>query len=435
MDLLKPYVPSSRRPWDRAAAAHLLRRAGFAPCEREVRAALADGLGATVDRLVDGRADSARHDELNSLGEALAARGEQVEPLRGWWLQRMCHTARPLHARMAVFWHNHFATSNTKVASPPMMLQQLRAFERFGMGRFEELLLAISRDPAMIVWLDGVQNVKGRPNENYARELFELFALGVGHYTEADIREAARAFTGWHQRGGQYYFAAMDHDGGPKKLFGTTGPLDGGDIVRLTLKQPACARFLAGKLLREFVSPDPPDELVETVAIRLRACDYDLGETLRALLGSEAFFDPRWYRARIKSPVEYAVGLVRSLEMKAPANFLADAVGQMGQRLFEPPSVKGWDGHRAWINSATMLIRLNSAVAATQGPAQADVSALATAYGLDEPKAVEFCEQLTLDGRVPRDLHARVEELSGGVEARMRQALRLLLGSPEYQMC
>ena len=435
MSGLRLFEPSADHPWDRAAAAHLLRRAGFAPAEHEVQAALAAGLEATVERLVGADRDSPRHDELDALGRALATRNN-IERLREWWLHRMRHTKRPLHARMALLWHDHFATSNVKVRSAPMMLQQLRLFERHALGRFDDLLLAVARDPAMIVWLDGDENSKGRPNENFARELFELFSLGVGNYTEADIREAARGFTGWHQRDGRFRFVGRVHDRDAKTLFGESGPFDGTDIVRLTVDHPACSRFIAGKLLREFLCPAPPDPLVEALAARLRETRFDLAATLKTLLASEAMFDPRWYRARIKSPVEFAVGLARSLELRAPK--LSAWVSQMGQRLFEPPSVKGWDGHRAWINSTTMLVRLNAALGATEAHSEdifLDPSALRGRYGLDDAAAVvRFCEQLALDGRVPAGLHARLSELNDPGDETFRRALRLLLASPEYQL-
>lgn len=433
MNGLKPYQPSAARPWNWAAAAHLLRRAGFAPRAAEVRDALRDGPAATMERLIGETGDTPEHDELDELGAKLAVR-DNLDALRGWWLLRMCRTKRPLRARLAVFWHNHFATSNVKVKSAAMMLQQLRTFERQALGKFENLLLDVSRDPAMIVWLDGEQNVKGRPNENYARELFELFALGVGNYSEKDIREAARAFTGWHQNAGQYRFIRTAHDFGPKTVFGQTGDFDGADVVRLTLQRPACAKFMAAKLLREFLCPEPPAELLDMLAARLRETDFDLGATLKTLLNSEAMFDPRFYRARIKSPIEFAVGIVRSLEMQVPANALADAVSQMGQRLFEPPSVKGWDGHRGWLNSATMLVRLNAAARATdEGGFQP--SKLRSRYDLNDSDALlRFCGELTLDGNVPGVLRERLEQLKGEADDVLRSALRLLLGSPEYQM-
>ena len=432
---LAPFEPSQTEPWNRVRAAHLLRRAGFAPDEREIRGAIEAGPAETIAHLFDSESNTRRHDELDELGERIAQQND-IWRLRGWWLLRMRHTARPLHARLGVFWHGHFATSNAKVNSPPLMLRQLRTLERLGAGPLENLLIAMARDPAMIIWLDGNENVKGRPNENFARELFELFSLGVGNYTEGDIRESARAFTGWHQRSGRFRFVESEHDGSAKTVLGVTGNLDGADIVRAALARPACSRFIATKLLREFLCPDPPDDIIEAVARRLRETDHHVGETLRTLLASRAMFDVRFYRARIKSPVEFALGAVRSLQMSVPAPPLADAVSQMGQRLFEPPSVKGWDGHRAWLNTATMLVRLNLAERVTAaGSDSLDPPALRNDYSLNTPaEAVRFCLDLMLDGRAPEPLRRAIAPTSGSIDATMRRALRLLLASPEYQM-
>jgi uncharacterized protein (DUF1800 family) len=431
---LEEYTPSPECPWDRVRASHLLRRAGFVPGEEEVQAALRDGPGVIVDRLVESGEESARHRELDALGERLGAQ-DNIGSLRGWWLLRMCRTARPLHARMAVFWHNHFATSNAKVRSAPMMLGQLRAIERGALGKFGELALAMARDPAMIVWLDGEENVKGRPNENFARELLELFTLGVGNYTERDIKGAARAFTGWHRRGGEFHFARGEHDEGEKAVLGTSGNLDGADVVAIACRQEACGRFLAGKLLREFVCPEPPEELIGAVAGRLRETDLDVGAAVRTLLKSRAFYDARWMGARIKSPVEFAVGIVRSLEMQVPGPALADAVSQMGQRLFEPPSVKGWDGHRAWLNTATMLVRLNAATAAARaGERGANVAALRARYSISDSDVVPFCERLALGAEAPPPLREQLAKIEGPPDEQMRAALEVLLTSPEYQM-
>lgn len=433
LNLLKPFEPRATRPWDRAAAQHLLRRAGFAASEEESRAALDAGPREALNRLVAGRAESERHAELDALGKSLALR-DDLAGLRGWWLLRMCHTQRPLHARMTLFWHNHFATSNAKVRNAAMMLQQLRTLEKQALGPFEELLRAISRDAAMIVWLDGKLNTKGRPNENYARELFELFSLGVGNYSERDIKEAARAFTGWHERGGVFHFSEREHDGDSKTIFGATGNWDGDDIVRLALGRPACAAFLATKLLREFLCPTPPAALVEEFAGVLRASSYDIAASVAVLLGSEAMFDPRWYRARIKSPVELAVGVVRSLGIGGfSAAALADFTSQAGQRLLEPPSVKGWDGHRAWLNSATMLVRLNGAARACGDALPA--GELRGKYALDDVAAIEqFCCSLLLDGRVPVAGKEAFPAERDDLDAYLRGVVGALLSCPEYQM-
>ncbi len=424
--------------WNRATATHLLRRAGFAPDEASIQHALAAGLDATVDGLLDPPAESSRAAELDALADEFASRRE-IARLREWWLLRMCYTHRPLHARMSLFWHNHFATSFVKVQSAPLMLRQLRLFERHALRRFGDLLREVSRDPAMIIWLDGAANVKGRPNENFARELFELFSLGVGHYSEADIRGAARAFSGWHERRGEFHFAASEHDDGEKTVLGQTGRFDGDDIVRLALEQPAAARFVAGKLLREFVMPRPPQPLIEAVAARLRASDFDIRQTLRDVLRSQVFFAHEVYRARIKSPVEFAVGVVRSLHLRVPGPRLAEAVSQLGQRLFEPPTVKGWEGHRRWLNSATMLVRLNAAAEAlnsTDDGKGFDTAGFLSRYRLDSPDAIiAFCGDLLLDGRVPDALSAQLRGLADtDLTSLLRRTLMLLLTSPEYQL-
>lgn len=419
--------------WNGANAAHLLRRAGFAPSEAECKATLAAGLDAAVERLVRGGDESPREIELDETGRVLATR-DDIDALRGWWLLRLCHTRRPLHARLALFWHNHFATSNAKVRGAALMLQQLRVFESLGLSGFETLLRAVSRDPAMIVWLDGNQNVKGRPNENYARELFELFALGVGHYTEADVKESARAFTGWHTRGGGYYFSAREHDDGAKIVLGRRGAWSGDDIVAIALRQPACSRFLALKLLREFVCPNPPADLVDDFAGTITDVKYDIAAAVTELFRSAAFFDPRWCRARIKSPVEFVLGIVRTLGIAPPAAALARGVSQMGQRLFEPPSVKGWAGQREWLNSATMLVRLNAVNRATGGELF-DAAAFRRVHELDtRARIIEFCERLTLDDDVPGAIRIGYPPESDDLDATLRGVLQALLSSPEYQM-
>ena len=436
-DSLRPFVASNRSPWDHAAATHLLRRTGFSPTRDELDRAVEDGVDSTVDRLIDGVRESERARELDTLGEAIARR-DDLERLRDWWLLRMRHTARPLHARMAVFWHGHFATSDRKVRNPVLMLQQLRTIEAHALGGFEALLVAMSRDPAMIVWLDGDLNVKGRPNENYAREVFELFSLGVGNYTEADIREAARAFTGWHQRRGAFVFRGRSHDDGEKTIFGQRGRFDGTDVVRLALAQAAASRFLATKLLREFVTPRPPDALIAAFASTLATSRYDVGASLRRLFKSEAMFAPEHRSVRIKSPVELVIGIARSLELRTPAKALSRATTQMGQRLFEPPSVKGWDGHRRWIDSATMLVRLNAGVLATHPAADANgfhPKRLVRRYRLKTSAcARHFALAVALGGTACPAAEAQIERIEGSPAEVLAKALRVLLTTPEYQL-
>lgn len=419
--------------FERPQAMHLLRRAGFAPSAAEIEAALRDGLQATVERLVEPGADTSAHDELDEIGASLAARND-IRALRGWWLLRMCRTQRPLAARLALFWHNHFATSDAKVHNAALMLQQLRTFERLGLGRFDELLLQVARDPALQVWLDGDQNVKGRPNENFARELFELFSLGVGHYSETDIKQAARAFTGWRERAGRFYIDTAQHDGGTKQLFDQLGDFDGADVVRIACQQPACAPFIAEKLLREFVEPHPAADLIDDTARLLRESKFDVRMTLRQLLSSQAFFAPARRRQHIQSPVEFVVGLVRALHLKVPAETLAEVVSQMGQRPFEPPTVKGWEGQRTWLNSTTMIARLNAASQAVRNPAYG-ARGLAQRYQLSGRDAcITFAVQLTLAETTPDVVLTALNELQGSDDEVLGQALELLLTAPEYQL-
>ena len=240
---------------------------------------------------------------------------EGGEQLRGWWLYCMLQGGHPLREKMTLFWHNHFATSLAKVRDPTLMFGQNCLLRQHALGRFGPMLQAISRDPAMMIWLDSNSNVKGKPNENYARELMELFSLGVGHYTEKDVREAARAFTGWRTDGVGFTFDAGLHDGGLKTFLGKTGPWDGGDVVRIVLEQPAAARFLVRKLYHFLVSEkaDPARLLLEPLCESFRKSDYDIAGLVRTILASRHFYSAHAFRQRIKGPVEYVLGAVQAV--------------------------------------------------------------------------------------------------------------------------
>src|SRR4051812_9770437 len=256
-DAWRPWNPSSADPWGRKWAAHLYRRAAFGASRAELLEAERLGPGGTLDLLMKGRPDA------DDLGETLAdagrvAAGQGTEALRGWWLYCMLQGGHPLREKLTLFWHDHFATSDAKVRSAELMFRQNCLFRGHALGKFGPFLQAVSRDPAMLYWLDSNRNVKGAPNENYARELMELFSLGVGNYAERDVKEAARAFTGWRAEGGRFKFDARLHDGGTKTVLGRTGNLDGGDVVGAVLERPAAARFLVRKLYRFLVSEAEP---------------------------------------------------------------------------------------------------------------------------------------------------------------------------------
>src|SRR5262245_23371636 len=312
----QPWRPTPDDPWGRKWAAHLYRRAAFGPNREDLLEADRLGPEGTLDLLLRGRphADELR-ETLADVGRVAAARDDGGRQLRGWWLYGMLHSGHPLREKLALFWHNHFATSLVKVQSPALMLRQNGLLRAHALGRFGDLLQAVSRDGAMLVWLDSNRNVKGKPNENYARELMELFSLGVGNYTEPDIREAARAFTGWHTDGKGFAFNPAAHDEGDKTVLGQAGAWDGGDVVRLVLEQPAAARFLVRKLYQFLISEKvaPPDVLLEPLCASFRKSDYDIAALVRTMLASRHFFSDYSFRQRVKGPVEYVLGAVRAI--------------------------------------------------------------------------------------------------------------------------
>jgi uncharacterized protein (DUF1800 family) len=344
---------------------------------------------------------------------------------------------------MTLFWHNHFATSIAKVQSASLMFRQNCLLRDHALGKFGPFLQSMSKDGAMLVWLDSNSNVKGKPNENYARELMELFSLGVGHYTETDIREAARAFTGWHTDRERFTFNARLHDGGIKTVLGQTGRWDGGDVVRIVLEQPAAARFLVRKLYHCFISEnaDPPDALLEPLCVSFRQSDYDIAALVKTMLASRHFYSEYAFRQRIKSPVEYVLGAVQAVyrrydEKEAdyrplPQQVLARRVGAMGQLLFAVPNVKGWPGGRSWLNTSTMLERANFAAALAMGTLWSDPSqdSTATAKASEEltpPRAFDSARVLREEEvSRPEDIIRVLLELyvSGGVRPEARQKL------------
>ena len=280
--------------------------------------------------------------------------------LRSWWLTEMLVTPAPLTEKMTLFWHNHFVSSQQKVRSPQLMYLQNVLLRRHALGNFGDLLHGIARDPAMVIYLDSASNRKGQPNENFAREVMELFTLGEGHYTERDVKEAARAFTGWgiDPDRGEFVFRPRAHDDGVKTVLGRTGNLDGNAVLGIFLAQPQTAELVATKLWREFVSPDPDPGEVRRVAGVLRKSGYEIRPALRALLTSDAFYAPDSRAALIKSPVELVVGTLRqfSFQTGEPLPFVL-GVAALGQNLFAPPNVRGWPGGEMWINSTTLLAR------------------------------------------------------------------------------
>lgn len=382
--------PLPAKNWNVAAAAHLLNRAGFGGTPAEIAKFHAEGLEAAVDSLlqppnepidVAARAWSVpldlkeKRQELRQLkadpGEQKAKRKEmrkeqrdELQDLRFWWLTRMRETRAPLVEKMTLFWHGHFATSAQKVKGAYAMWRQNALFREQALGHFPTLLKAVSRDPAMMVYLDLQPSKKDHPNENWAREVMELFTLGIGNYTEPDVKAAAAAFTGYRidPARQEFRFAAAQHDESEKTFLGQTGSFSGDDILDQIVAQPACAKFIGRKLWRFFVVDEPSVPAVETMALLLRKHRFELRPALREVFLSEEFYSEQARRTQIKSPVQFLVGSCKLLETDLPPAQASDgALRSMGQMLFAPPNVKGWDGGKSWVSTATLLFRYNFA--------------------------------------------------------------------------
>ncbi len=345
--------------FDAPAAGHLLRRLQFGVTPAEIQQAVRDGLDATLDRLFTPQPETADFTVAQAALRDSAVATSSIQDLKAWWLHRMAGTANPVTEKITLFWHNHFATSYNKVLSVPMMTEQNDLFRALGPGSFRKLLTAMARDPAMLVWLDGNANRKRHPNENFAREVMELFALGIGNYTEHDIQEAARAFSGWHLREGRFWFNDSQHDESNKTVFGKTGKFEGQAIIDLCLDHPACPKFLAFKLLRAFVMPEPSPEAISRVATLFAQHDLAFAPVLKEVCRSPEFFSDEVRGTIIKSSIELILGTLRPLCERIRWPAVRDLAAQLGQDVFAPPSVKGWDGGRQWIHATAWVQRWN----------------------------------------------------------------------------
>lgn len=458
LQLLAPYEPSQVDPWDIDKAAHLCRRAGFGAPREELREVLELGPERAVERFLKGNPEKDEEFEKFFQMTLQGMMSFNYGPsLQGWWLFRMQNTPFPLREKMTLFWHGHFATSYHKVEEMRLMHQQNETIRAHAFGDFRDLTVAMSRDPAMLVWLDNETNNREKPNENYARELMELFTLGEGHYTEHDVREATRAFTGWHRRDMEFFFNADAHDDGRKEILGRAGNFDGADVVDILIQQPQAKRHLAKKLLQFFVTPNPSEDLITESAAVLRENRLEIRWFLRTLLTSKAFYAPEAYRSKIKSPVEYTIGAVRDLDAVLAGPEIAEFMAGMGQELFGPPSVKGWDGETDWIASSAWLARGRFAEHFCQSPDQPSLGAhlpLTAHVPLEEsnPGAyVNYYLERLVQGEVSEetreeltrymiqwDEHEEPEAFSREPDVRLNKSrglIRLILSLPEYHLC
>ena len=460
---LAPYAG----PWTVRQAAHLARRAGFGGSPDDLARLTSAGMRNAVDHYVRFADASALPTAPPGLvadraiafiqaagGDRIAARQAIAQAHRAdaialeqWFLDRMIQSPAPLQEKMTLFWHGHFTSAYQKGIPAQALVDQNNLFRANALGNIRDLTLAVSQDPAMLRYLDNAQNVKAHPNENYARELMELFTLGIGNYTETDVRESARSFTGWNlDRTFQFADRPGQHDDGSKTFLGKTGNFTGSDIVAIIFEQPAAARLFADRLLSFFVYSDPEPQLVDAVAAQLRTSNYALAPVMATLLRSNVFYSERAYRALVKSPVDFVVGSCRLFGVTASDVTMLGALGRMGQRLFYPPDVKGWDGGAAWLSSQTLIARENFASGLMTK--MSDAGWLGNAvHTLNPPLVARAVTDAVLQGDVsPAAATRLVAYLDGTGEAalgalsgenadeRIRGAAYLTMAMPAYQL-
>jgi uncharacterized protein (DUF1800 family) len=480
--------------WNTATAAHLMNRAGFGGSPADIENLRAMGLAKAVSWFVDyakihddtpapdwafpdpdlivkrEEIQKAADPETRRMLQQQQSQEErtQMADLRYWWLRRMALGPRPFQEKMTLFWHGHFATSFDKVRMPYFLWLQNETFRQNATGNFNQLLIAVAEDPAMLLYLDGARSNKNKPNENFAREVMELFTLGEGHYTEQDIQQAAKAYTGWGLAKDRlhYEYHRGNHDDGPKTIFGQTGRYSGEDVLNIICERPDCAQFIAKSVWRFFVQDQPPQPIIDALAKEFHGHGMDIHHLMTVIFRSKEFYAPEVIRAQIKSPVQWLITCTRQLESPIPTQPMSLVMlGKLGQELFNPPNVKGWDGGIAWITTNSLLDRYNFAAALVEGDrvplpgltgemkslmnstaqdglmriAPADVSTLFSRVDLSTPSSF-------LDALQSRFLNAelkpqRLESLTDFLKSRspieendIRKAIRLIMCTPEYQL-
>jgi len=444
-----PYEPSDAAPWNRQRVVHLHRRAGLGAPWAVLQRDLQDGPAKSIDRLLSGQPDSAAARGFESLartiGDAATASGNAGR-LKAWWLYRMLRSPDPLTERLTLVWHNHFATSNRKVQNLPQMREQNERFRAHSRGRFADLLSAVVKHSAMLVWLDAESNRKGHANENLARELMELFTLGVGAYSENDVKNAARALTGWGIVEGEFADQTTRHDAGEKQILGERGDLTGDKLLELLIAQPATARRLARRVTGALLGDHGASEAeIEALAAGLRERQLDLGWAVATVLRSQRFFAAENLKSRVAGPVDFVIGALTALELNVspPSTLLlADWTARMGQDLFYPPNVGGWKEGRSWLSSRTIVARANFAAALADGqlwtPVQTPaLAALCARHGVatELETAVPWFVELLWGAAPTLAVEEVVKSASAAPpEQRLARAVALLLARPESQV-
>ena len=445
----QPYRPGPVAPWDAARVAHLHRRAGFAATWGQLERDLTEGFEPSLRRILDGETQGPSGQPASEFADTIAAMEESaqrrpsMERVQMLWLYRLIFTPFPLAEVMTLAWHSHYATSQTKVNSAELMLAQNRSQRELWRAPISKLHMRMLGDGAMRRWLDGLNSTKAQPNENLAREFLELFALGEGHYSERDVREVARALTGWRevdlqQRRDQ--FDPGDFDGGPKTILGETGNWGLDDVVRIVCRQPAAATHIARRIYRTFVSDtdQPSAELLAPLASAMRSGgDVDVARGIEIVLRSRLFHSEECRGRRVKSPVDFAIGAIRACELFAPPPDLVDLeihLTRMGQRLFFPTSVAGWPGGLAWLGGQELVARVNSVAWITESSQHGDggqFDRLAKRYGRKSPESWLDALATLLLGLRPSSVERSVGERPS---QSVLQSMRRLLSRPEAQV-
>ena len=416
---------------ERVRVAHLLRRSGFGATKAELDHFAAMGQTAATEAILNysKTSNAALESQLPTI-DLGGTPQPTAAAIQAWWLQRMAQSARPLEEKMTLFWHG-LLTSGLDKAGPAQLFTQNQLFRGMALGNFDDLLKAVSKDPAMMVYLDTETNRKGKPNENYARELMELFTTGIGHYTEDDVRESARSFTGWTLQGGKQlrYASASQlvprlHDAGVKTFMGKTGTFTGDDIVEMLVRLRATAVRLSTRLFSFFAYPNPDQEIVNHLADTFQKAHYNVGAVVREIFTMDAFYSDQAYRALVKSPAELVAQTLKATGANARGyTAAAAAMAPMGQVLFYPPNVAGWPGGSSWINSSTLLNRINFANAAAQR-SQASMTAQTLAQLSDT----------LVDANVSPTTRDGLEAFAAAHSADQAGLLFMVLATPEFQL-
>jgi uncharacterized protein (DUF1800 family) len=443
-----PYEPDAAQPWDLTLAGHLYRRAAFGATWKELQQALADGPQRTVGRLLQPPPSAEAFNRTFDQYEAAATTADTAEAMVAWWLRRMLETPWPLLEQMTLFWHNYFALTSTGADHVAILARYIGLLRREALGHFDVLLQGMLSEPALFVCLNARANRKARPSTHLSRVLLEQYTLGPGVCSERDIRETARAFTGRFVAQDQLQFLPHERDAGVKRVLGQEGDFDAQAIGHLLLQQPATSRWVVSRLYGWLISETepPPASLLAPIAAEFRR-DYDLSKVVGTMLRSNLFFSPAALNQRVKSPVEFAMSLLRPMQANVGTLRLGADLTALGQELSEPPTTRGWAGHLYWLNAFTTIgrARLAQSLLAAGGAygGKLDPAALADVEGhADTEAASRFFCTLLLQDNLPDQVRRKTAETAFGSKIQgsetaadgLRQFVALLAGSPEFQM-